>query len=141
MCPAEDISVEADPDRAPIILLVEDETLVRMATAEHLRDSGYTVVEASSGEEARAVLEAGVRVSVLFSDVNMPGAIDGLSLAEWASAQEDAPVIMLTSGVPEMLTQARKRCPNVRALLSKPYAYDRLVQTLRELLPRSDGEV
>ena len=81
MCPAEDVSVEADPDRAQTILIVEDETLVRMATAEHLRDAGYIVVEAATGEEAQAVLEAGVPVSLIFSDVNMPDAIDGLLAA------------------------------------------------------------
>jgi len=139
MCPSEDIAVEAEPNRSPIILLVEDETLVRLATADHLREAGFAVVEAANGEEARAVLEAGVEVSLIFTDVNMPGAIDGLSLAEWVGAQEDAPIIMLTSGVPAMLTQARTRCPNVRALLSKPYSYEELERTLRRLLPRADG--
>ena len=60
-------------------------------------------------------------------------------LAEWVGAQEDAPVIMLTSGVPEMLKRARTRCPNVRALLSKPYSYEELERNLRLLLRRTDG--
>jgi CheY-like chemotaxis protein len=138
MCPAEDISVETDPDRGAIVLIVEDETLVRMAAAEHLRDAGYAVVEAASGDEAQAVLEAGVRVSLIFSDVNMPGAVDGLALAQWAGAQQNPPIVMLTSGVPEVLTQARARCPNVRKFLIKPYVYEDLERSLRELLRRSD---
>ncbi len=135
MCPAEDVSLEPDLDRAHTILIVEDETLVRMATAEHLRDAGYTVIEAATGEEAQAVLEAGVAVSLIFSDVNMPGAVDGLALAAWAGAQSNPPVVLLTSGVPDMLTQARTRCPNVRAYLTKPYVYEDLERSIRELLP------
>jgi CheY-like chemotaxis protein len=140
MCPAEDVSLEPDSDRAHTILIVEDETLVRMATAEHLRDAGYTVVEAASGEEAQAVLEAGVQVSLIFSDVNMPGAVDGLALAAWAGAQHNPPVVLLTSGVPDMLTQARARCPHVQAYLTKPYVYEDLERSIRELLPRLDGD-
>ncbi|MFZ2028876.1 MAG: response regulator [Vitreimonas sp.] len=131
--------METDPARSPIILIVEDETLVRMATAEHLRDAGYTVIEAANGDEAQAVLEAGVQVSLIFSDVNMPGALDGLALAEWAGAQQDPPVVMLTSGVPAMLAQARSTCPSVRAILTKPYTYEDLERAVRELLPRTDG--
>lgn len=139
MCPAEDVSVQPDPDRGHTILIVEDETLVRMATAEHLRDAGYTVIEAATGEEAQAVLEAGVSVSLIFSDVNMPGAVDGLALAVWAGAQSNPPVVLLTSGVPDMLAQARQRCPSVRAYLTKPYVYEDLERSIRELLPRQDN--
>jgi CheY-like chemotaxis protein len=138
MCPAEDVSVESDPDRAQTILIVEDETLIRMATAEHLRDAGYIVVEAATGEEAQAVLEAGVPVSLIFSDVNMPGAVDGLALAEWAGAQRNPPMVMLTSGVPVLLTQARTRCPNVCAFLVKPYLLEDVERSVRELLPRAE---
>lgn len=138
MCPAEEVCVEAEPSRAQTILIAEDETLVRMATAEHLREAGYIVVEAATGEEAKAVLEAGVPVRLIFSDVNMPGAIDGLALAEWAGAQRNPPVVMLTSGVPMMLAQARTRCPNVRAFLAKPYALEDVELSIRELLPRAE---
>jgi CheY-like chemotaxis protein len=136
MCPAEDVFVESDPDRGHTILIVEDETLVRMATAEHLRDAGYTVVEAATGDEAQAVLEAGVPVSLIFSDLNMPGSVDGLALAEWAGAQRNPPVVMLTSGVPVQLTQARTRCPNVCAFLVKPYVLEEVERSMRELLAR-----
>jgi CheY-like chemotaxis protein len=135
MCPAEDIFVEADPVRTPIILIVEDETLVRMAAADFLRDAGYTVVEAANGDEAQAVLEAGVQIGLIFSDVNMPGAVDGLALAEWALAQQKPPIVMLTSGVSDMLKHARAQCANVRAFLIKPYAYEDLERAVRELLP------
>src|SRR5690242_11851442 len=110
MSPAEDKHVLTEPDRGPTILIVEDETLIRMAAAELLRDLGYIVVEAASGEEAQAVLEAGVQVDLIFSDVNMPGVVDGLTLAKWASAQPKSPIVILTSGVPDMLNQARAQC-------------------------------
>ena len=64
------------------ILLVEDEVLVRMVIAEELRDAGYTVIEANSADEALDLLRHGeVDVQVIFSDVRMPGTIDGAMLA------------------------------------------------------------
>jgi CheY-like chemotaxis protein len=139
MCPAEDKLVQTQSDRGPTILIVEDETLIRMVAAEVLRDAGYVVVEAATGEEAQAVLEAGVTVELIFSDVNMPGVVDGLTLAKWAGARPNPPIVMLTSGVPGMLTQARTQCSNVRALLLKPYAYDDFERRVRELLPLPPG--
>lgn len=137
MCPAEDIYVDDHPDRDVTVLLVEDETLVRIATAEHLRDAGFTVIEAVTGDEARAVLEAGVPVQLVLTDVNMPGSMDGIALAEWVGAQKDPPLVMVTSGVPVMLDQARARCPHVRAFLQKPYDHDAVERSIRVLLPRA----
>ena len=55
MCPAEERDVKTDAEPGPTILFVEDETLIRMSAAEHLRDAGFTVMEAANGAEARAV--------------------------------------------------------------------------------------
>lgn len=134
MCPAEEIDVGTRPDRGPVILLVEDETLVRIATAEHLRDAGYTVIEAATGDEAKAVLESGVPVNLVFSDVNMPGEMDGIGLAEWVMAQGRAPVVVLTSGLADVLAQARERCPQVRAFFAKPYEYEDVERSIASLL-------
>ncbi len=80
------------------ILLVEDEVLIRMVLAEHLRDLGLTVVEAGSAEEARAYLGSGGEVDLIFSDVHMPGAINGLDLAREVRATYPGLKIVLASG-------------------------------------------
>ena len=67
-------------DNPLVILLVEDEVLVRMVAADVLEDAGFTVLESTNAEEALRLLETRPDVQVLFTDVNMPGALDGLGL-------------------------------------------------------------
>ena len=69
-------------DKPLVILLVEDEVLVRMVAADVLEDAGFTVLESTNAEEALRLLETRPDVQVLFTDVNMPGALDGLGLAQ-----------------------------------------------------------
>ena len=64
----------------PLILIVEDEFLVRLVAAEALRDAGYRVIEADDADEAVSILDAGVPIELVFSDVRMPGSFDGLGL-------------------------------------------------------------
>lgn len=83
---------------APRILVVEDEFLIRLLVADHLRESGFIVLEAFNGEEAIAILKSGALVDLVFTDVRMPGAIDGLGLLDFIKqAAPDLPVIV-TSG-------------------------------------------
>jgi CheY-like chemotaxis protein len=65
------------------ILVVEDEPLVRMNTAEYLTESGFRVVDASDGAQAIEALKADDTISAVFSDIQMPGAVDGFSLRRW----------------------------------------------------------
>ncbi len=66
---------------SPAVLLVDDEILIRLTTAEQLRADGMTVMEAVNAEEAMVVLESGVQVDLVLTDVRMPGPMDGLALA------------------------------------------------------------
>src|SRR5215203_2112901 len=67
----------------PVVLLVEDEPLVRMTAADELEEAGFQVLEAANADVALKVLEArSDEVQVLFTDVDMPGSMDGLALAE-----------------------------------------------------------
>jgi CheY-like chemotaxis protein len=85
----------------PVILLVEDEPLVRMTAADELEEAGFHVLEAANADVALAVLEACAdEVQVLFTDVHMPGSMDGIALAE----------------------QVHARWPHVRLLISSGYA-------------------
>ena len=65
----------------PVILIVEDEALVRLSAVGMLEDAGFRMIEAVNSDEALEFLEADSEVRLLFADVNMPGTIDGLALA------------------------------------------------------------
>jgi DNA-binding NtrC family response regulator len=87
----------ADPE-SYTVLVVEDEIMVRMPIAEFLRDCGYNVVEASCASEAIAAVDAEGPVSVVFSDIRMPGNMDGVGLAEWFHSHHPSVPVLLTSG-------------------------------------------
>lgn len=84
MCEAE--HSPADRTARPTVLLVEDEVLIRWAVAEAMRDAGLHVVEASNAAEAMDVVLGGIKPDILFTDVRMPGHIDGLELAAFLEA-------------------------------------------------------
>jgi DNA-binding NtrC family response regulator len=134
LSPAEDLMDEAQPAAQPVILLVEDEVLIRLATADHLRQSGFKVVEAGTGAEAQDLVLAGLKVDLVFSDITMPGGLDGIGLAQWlAQNHVDVPVI-LASGVPRALEAARKTHDNIKAVAEKPYDQDHVVLQIRTVL-------
>ena len=66
----------------PLVLVVEDEFLVRMNAVFLLEEAGFDVLEAGSADEAIALLEARKDIRIVFTDINMPGSMDGLRLAQ-----------------------------------------------------------
>jgi DNA-binding NtrC family response regulator len=95
-----------EPDRASraeaeqrVILLVEDDSLIRMTTAEYLRSVGHTVIEAASADEGARVLSSGTKVHLVFSDVSLPGDMGGFSLAVWVRRNFPFIPVVLMSGV------------------------------------------
>jgi CheY-like chemotaxis protein len=80
------------------VLVVEDEMMVRMPIAEYLRDCGYNVLEAADAAEAIARMDAEGPVSLVFTDVRMPGKMDGFGLAEWFQSHYPNVPVLLTSG-------------------------------------------
>jgi CheY-like chemotaxis protein len=80
------------------ILVVEDEALVRGCTAAQLEDAGSTVLEAANGEEALREFRAHALLTTVFTDVNMPGAFDGLCLAHTLRRLRPDVQLILTSG-------------------------------------------
>jgi CheY-like chemotaxis protein len=81
-----------------VILVVEDEWVVRAAIAEELRGAGWQVLEASSAEDAIALDEAGQRIDILFTDIQLAGGLSGWDLAEHFRALEATLPIIYTSG-------------------------------------------
>jgi CheY-like chemotaxis protein len=121
------------PDPVHTILVVEDEVLIRLVLAEHLRGCGYRVIEAANGAEAIQVLESDQDVAILFTDVHLPGAIDGFSLSRWAKGLRPAVKVIITSGTERAAQQASDLCDD-EPYLVKPYDPAALVRQIRRLV-------
>jgi CheY-like chemotaxis protein len=93
---------ERQPGSAtPSLLIVEDEIILRMATADEFREGGFFVNEAANGDEAVAMLRSYSNIDAVFSDVRMPGTLDGIGLAEWVRRHYPKIRMFLTSGTLE----------------------------------------
>ncbi len=115
----------------PVVLVVEDEVLLRWTATAIIEGAGFDVVEAGTGIEAISVLEKRSDIRTVFTDVEMPGSINGLQLAHLVRTRWPSIRIMATSG------QVRLRdddLPEGARFLHKPYAVADLTDTLRELM-------
>ena len=81
-----------------VVLVVEDEMLLRMSAVDMVEDAGYTSVEAVNADEAVAILESRSDVALLFTDIQMPGSMDGLKLAHMVRERWPPIGIILVSG-------------------------------------------
>jgi CheY-like chemotaxis protein len=111
------------------ILLVEDEFLIRLSTAEMLASSGHTVIEAGSASEALALLER-QSVDVLLTDVGLPNA-SGVDLAREASNRFPGLRIVFASGYKTLPASAGQEPPPAAVMLRKPYTQPQVVEALR----------
>jgi signal transduction histidine kinase len=116
------------------ILVVEDNPDVRNTVIRQLTELGYETIEASGGKEAMILLSNGERVDLLFSDVVMPGGMDGVDLAEAASEARPDMKILLTSGFARASIQGERASRHLKTLLSKPYRKAELAARLRAVL-------
>lgn len=109
-----------------MVLVVEDEVVLRMAVSAHLRDAGFVVVEAVSADEAVELLSANRSIQLVFSDVMMPGTMDGEELAAWISERYPEVPVLLASGVAQ-----RGQMP----FIGKPYSFLELQRRVEQMLP------
>lgn len=117
-----------DRDLEIRVLFVEDEFLIRMIVADHLRDAGFNVTEAANGDEAVAILKGGAAVDVVLSDVRMPGATDGLALLAFVRRTLPDLPVFITSG---HLEPALALAAGARKFIAKPYDLDEVSEALR----------
>ncbi len=115
------------------VLVVEDEVLIRLATAEYLRECGFTVYEAGNVDEAQAIFAAALPVDIVFSDVQMPSELDGFGLARWVRATHPGVPIILTSGVARLAADAADLCDQA-PFVEKPYDHRAIAECIRVLL-------
>jgi DNA-binding NtrC family response regulator len=109
------------------VLVVEDEVILRLAVCAHLREAGFLVIEAVDAEEAVELLRANRSIQLVFSDITMPGALDGDQLASWIGERYPEIQVLLTSGV----GQAGRR-----PFIGKPYSFNELQRRIEEMLRR-----
>jgi CheY-like chemotaxis protein len=103
-------SGQADTKAQVTVLIVEDHFWTRYMAAEYFRGSGYRVIEANNADEAVSVLASGSPVDVVFSDIGMPGSMDGLALADWIAQRSPGLPLILTSGRRPAVLPANCRC-------------------------------
>jgi len=117
----------------PLVLVVEDEILLRWMVTEALQEAGFDVVEAGSAIEAISILEKRVDIHAVFTDIQMPGSIDGLKLAHLISFRWPPIRIIATSG---QLKLRDDDLPEGGRYLQKPYPMADLTDLLGEMMGR-----
>ncbi|MBU6464051.1 MAG: response regulator [Bradyrhizobium sp.] len=117
-----------------VVLVVEDEFLIRLAIAEELRIAGYRVVECRSADEALDLLHSGLSVDVIFTDVRMPGVFDGLDLAR--SVRDEFPAMHV------FVTSTQQPGVEICApFIPKPYDTSRVIQLIGNHLGTSNTSI
>lgn len=119
-----------------VVLLVDDEPVIRMVASQGLEDAGFEVIEADCAENALEILKTRADVGVLFTDVNMPGALDGLDLARLVHERWPAIQLVLTSGrglsVP---------VPDDGRFVAKPYSIKEMTEAVIQVAKQGDEPV
>jgi two-component system, response regulator PdtaR len=119
----------------PVVLIVEDDPLLRMLAVEVVGDAGFVALEAADADEAVALLESRPDISLLFTDVNMPGTMDGLKLAHAVRDRWPPIKILVVSG--EVRHRIPELPPNSR-FIEKPYRAAAMIDELRSLVGSPD---
>jgi len=112
-----------------VILLVEDDALVRVQIADALRDAGWNVLEAGSGERAVVLLQSGQQIDVVFTDIQLAGSLSGWDVAEQGRTAQAAMPVIYTSGN----SVDRSRRVHDSLFFEKPYNPLEVVEACRRL--------
>ncbi len=119
-----------------IVLVVEDEVLIRSVVSDYLRDEGFQVIEAANADEALDILESGVSVDILFTDIRMPGSMNGRALANRVARDWREVRVLVTSGYSGELISAPTA--DGYPVIAKPYRPKTVLETIRSAMrPRT----
>src|SRR5437763_10101935 len=121
----------APPDSKPIVLVVEDEMVLRMRAVDIVEDAGFVPIEAVNADQAIQILESRDDVSLLFTDVQMPGSMDGLKLAHATHRRWPHIKIILVSG---QITVTDADKPTDSRFFQKPLEIEQMVSELQEMI-------
>jgi CheY-like chemotaxis protein len=117
--------------KRPVVLIVEDDFLLRMNAVDVIEDGGFEVIEAGNADEAIVILEARSDIAVVFTDIQMPGSMDGLKLARAIRGRWPPIKIVATSG---RYSVEEADLPEGGRFLPKPYNSMQVTGMLRELI-------
>lgn len=115
---------------ASIILVVEDDSLVRLMAVDLLEDKGFTVIAAATADAAWAILKVRNDIAVVFTDVEMPGSMNGLELANHVAAHWPKIRLVITSG---RLQLSDKQIPDHTTFVPKPYRSSQLLSAFNRI--------
>jgi CheY-like chemotaxis protein len=122
------------PDRAgkmTVILVVEDEAIIRMETVLMLKAAGFEVLEAYNADIALKILESRTDISAVFTDIQMPGSLCGLKLAHAIRDRWPPIHLVVASG---LKAPTQDEFPKIARFIRKPYAPEHVLKALQELL-------
>jgi CheY-like chemotaxis protein len=117
-----------------VVLVVEDEMMLRMRAVDMVEDAGYLPVEAVDADEALAILQSRSDIALLFTDVQMPGSMNGLQLAHAVHERWPPIKIILASG---QLKLSGSDIPQDSRFFGKPLQSDEIIAEMREMLGRA----
>lgn len=120
-----------EPASTPVVLVVEDEMVLRMRAVDIVEDAGFVPVEAVSADEAMRILEARDDISLLFTDIQMPGSMDGLKLAHAAHTRWPHIKIILVSGQIAVTDDDK---PDDSEFFPKPLEVQQMVHELQRMV-------
>jgi CheY-like chemotaxis protein len=119
----------ANDNKAPVVLVIEDEFIVRCSIVGCLQDAGYVVVETASGEEAIALCKSDMSFDIVFTDINLAGAASGFDVAECFR--------MLRPHVPVLYTSGKsidpQRCVPSSMFVAKPYSSNEILSACQRV--------
>jgi two-component system, response regulator PdtaR len=115
----------------PVVLVVEDEPLLRMLAVEVVEEAGFLAIEARDADEAMVLLESRTDIILLFTDINMPGSMDGLKLAHAVRHRWPPIKILVVSGKQRLQSSD---LPSNSCFVGKPYRVSDLVDELRSMV-------
>lgn len=121
---------QKEPFAKQLVLVVEDDPILRMLAVEMVEDAGFDVVEASGADEAIDIMEKRPDVSVLFTDIDMPGSMNGVGLAHWACHNGTPIKIVVTSGHHRL---GDDDLPAGSVFFAKPYDTEAVASKIRSM--------
>ncbi len=122
-----------DSNTRPAVLIVEDEPLIRMDAVDMIREAGFRTYEAASADQAIALMDRHANIGIPFTDIDMPGTMDGLKLAAYVRDRCPPVVIIIASG---SVGLDRATFPDGASFFPKPYAAGQITATLHEIAQR-----
>jgi two-component system, response regulator PdtaR len=117
---------------SPVVLVVEDDWLLKLLAVEIVEDAGFVAVEAANADEAVAILERRTDIALVFTDVDMPGSMDGLRLAHAVRDRWPPVKIIIVSGKTHL---SEADLPSDTRFFSKPYSVPHMISQLKSLMP------